>query len=81
MISRLQQVELGLELRAHGQALGELLADDGARVGLRVHRMPHAVHETRLVESLLVDDLRQVVGHLTLVGPVGHVLLDLLLHS
>ena len=60
-------IELGLELRAHGKALGELLADDGARVALRVHRVAHTVHKARFVEGLLAHDLRQVVGHLALI--------------
>lgn len=76
-----QQVQLGLVFRAGGQLLGEALADDGARIGKRVHRVPHAVDEPRAVIGLLVHDLRQVGGHFVVVFPVLHVFLDLRLHG
>ena len=56
------------------------MADDGARVGERVHRMSHAVDQACAVAGLLAHNAAQVVGHLALVGPVVHVALDVEAH-
>ena len=45
------------------------------------NRVAHSVHESCSVECLLVDYFCQVVGHLALVRPVAHILLDFLLHG
>ena len=76
----LEELELALELGALRQARGVLVADDGARVGERVHRVAHAVDQARAVAGLLAHNAAQVVGNLALVGPVVHMALDVEAH-
>ena len=59
-----------------GEPLGKALHDFRARVGDRVHRVPHAVDQTRLVEGILIEQAREVAADFILVRPI----LDLLLH-
>ena len=74
-------MKLGLVFGTFSQLLGELLANDSARVALRVHGMAHAVHEPGMVERLALDHARKVVDHLVVVFPVFNLLLGLCVHG